>query len=283
MTQGILQIFRYREEDKEQDFPFRTAEIGGEVWFYVTDICKALGIGNPSDASRSLDRDDLDSIEGVDSLGKKQTFNITSEAGLYHLIFQSRKEGARKFKNWVTHEVLPSIRRTGFYKVGNKDFVRRFNENWDRVSPGYFSVISELHIRIFGRFEQLGYHLSEKSPKGEFIRPDISVGRMFAQFLRDAGIEDQHRHYLHWTPHGEFPARQYPNSLWHIYINFVETVWIPQNAHAYLAKRDKNALEYLPKLLETSDRYFVGDTSKKRGRPDKKLIQPIKEIPERVV
>ena len=283
MTQPILQIFTYDDGAYEHDLPFRTVDIDGEIWFYAVDVCKALGLSNPTMALKPLWADDLNTTDGVDNWGQKQTFNIVSEAGLYRLIFQSRKEGARKFQRWVTKEVLPSIRKTGSYKVGTPDFVKRFNENWDRVDDGYFSVISELYIRFFGRFEQIGYRISDKSPNGKYIRPDISVGMGFPKYLKELGMDDYHKYYKHWTPHGVFDARQYPNSLLQYYIEYVERVWIPQQALDYLKKRDPNALAYLPLLLERGTKPALSDTIKnKRGRPAKQIIPPINDTPDRV-
>lgn len=87
----------------------------GEPWFVAADVCAALGIGNTSDALRRLDEDEqaLVSIEGI-SRGNDQV-NIINESGLYSLILGSRKPEAKKFKKWVTSEVLPAIRKTGSY------------------------------------------------------------------------------------------------------------------------------------------------------------------------
>lgn len=87
----------------------------GEPLWVVKDVCKILGLGNPSEAIRRLDDDDLSSTEVIDSVGRKQQVTIVNEPGLYTLILGSRKPEAREFKRWVTHEVLPSIRKTGAY------------------------------------------------------------------------------------------------------------------------------------------------------------------------
>jgi prophage antirepressor-like protein len=71
---------------------------------------------------------------------------VINESGLYNLILSSRKPEAKRFKKWVTSEVLPSIRKTGSYNGRVPAFIRRYNENWDRVEAGYFLVISELVI-----------------------------------------------------------------------------------------------------------------------------------------
>ena len=241
-------VFIYQsEEEKTQHF--RTVEIDGEYWFYAKDVCEALGIANGRQAVRRLDTDDIRSMEVTNNLGREAKATIVSEAGLYQLIFQSRKEGAEKFKRWVTHEVLPSIRRTGGYGISNKPFIRRFNENWNRVTVGYFSVISELNIRLYGRLEQLGYTLKDHAPNGREIRPDVSVGRLFSKNLSLQSIEADYEDYLHWTQAGEFPARQYRNKHLPEFIRFIDEVWIPEHAEQYFKTRDPNALPYLPQLL----------------------------------
>ena len=110
---------------------------------------------------------------------------IVNESGLFSLILRSDKPQAKKFKKWVTSEVLPSIRRTGSYSPGGVPaFIHRFNQNWGRTDVGYFSVLSELAIRIWGRFEQIGYRMKESTAAGVELRPDISVGIRFAEWLR---------------------------------------------------------------------------------------------------
>ena len=88
----------------------------GEPWFVVKDVCVVLGHSNPSQMlSNNVDRDDISSAEVIDTLGRTQKASIINESGLYSLIMGSRLEGAKRFKRWVTAEVLPSIRKTGSY------------------------------------------------------------------------------------------------------------------------------------------------------------------------
>jgi len=95
----------------------RTTVIGGDPWFVGVDVCKALGILNPRDALGRLHSDGVGSADVIDRMGRTQTAKIINEAGLYELIFQSRTPFAVEFRRWVTHEVLPAIRRTGSYSV----------------------------------------------------------------------------------------------------------------------------------------------------------------------
>lgn len=86
----------------------------GEPWFVAVDVCKHLGLGNPRSSLALLDTDER-SVHTVDTPGGNQEMATVSEAGLYSLILRSRKPEAKEFKRWVTHEVLPAIRRHGGY------------------------------------------------------------------------------------------------------------------------------------------------------------------------
>jgi prophage antirepressor-like protein len=91
----------------------RTVVKDGEVWFVAKDVCEVIEIKNTTDALKRLDDDERARF----NLGRQGESNIVSEAGLYSLILGSKKQEAKKFKRWVTHDVLPSIRQTGSYSV----------------------------------------------------------------------------------------------------------------------------------------------------------------------
>jgi len=88
-----------------------------DPWFVLIDVCKILDIKNSRDASSKLDEDEKNTVAIADSLGGLQETTIINESGLYSLILRSRKREAKRFKKWVTAEVLPSIRKTGGYMV----------------------------------------------------------------------------------------------------------------------------------------------------------------------
>jgi len=110
---------------KLETFDFNTVPVrvllrDEQPWFVAADVCRVLELANVTEATRSLDGDELDSvIMNSGDQGRKTL--IISESGLYTLIFKSRKAEAKKFRKWVTAEVLPAIRRTGGYAlpVGN--------------------------------------------------------------------------------------------------------------------------------------------------------------------
>ena len=90
----------------------------GAPWFIAADLCSCLGIRNPSDALSRLD-DDEKGLGSTETLKGQQSLATVNESGLYALVLSSRKPEAKRFKRWITHEVLPAIRRTGSYAVPN--------------------------------------------------------------------------------------------------------------------------------------------------------------------
>lgn len=94
-----------------------TDETTGEPLWVAKDICKALEIEDHRSAIRKLDADEK-GVQDLPSLGGNQKTSVVTEAGLYNLIFRSNKPEAKPFKRWVTHEVLPTIRKTGSYGTG---------------------------------------------------------------------------------------------------------------------------------------------------------------------
>jgi len=116
-TDQLMRVFDY-----EGGHRIRTIIKDGEPWFVAKDVIEALGIGNVTETLKRLDEDEFSSTEVVDSAGRRQAMYIVNEPGLYSLILGARSfrdperaERVRKFKRWVTHEVLPSIRKTGAY------------------------------------------------------------------------------------------------------------------------------------------------------------------------
>lgn len=104
-----LQVFLYEGQQ------VRTVKNGAETWWVLKDVCTALNIANSRDAALRLDNDEKDDVGITDAIGRGQTTTVISESGLYSIIMLSRKPEAKKFKRWITHEVLPSIRKVGMY------------------------------------------------------------------------------------------------------------------------------------------------------------------------
>lgn len=92
----------------------RVIEIDGAPWFVLVDVCVVLAIGNPSMAASRLD-DDEKGISTIDTPGGQQEMITVNESGLWSLVLTSRKPSAKRFKKWITSDVIPAIRKTGSY------------------------------------------------------------------------------------------------------------------------------------------------------------------------
>jgi len=120
---SVPMIFNFHQVTPgiETSSAVRVVDINGEPWFVAADICSALELNNTSMAVAGLD-DDERGISEVDTRGGKQSATVISESGLYSLVLRSRKPEAKQFKRWITHDVLPAIRKTGSYSIALPDF-----------------------------------------------------------------------------------------------------------------------------------------------------------------
>ena len=148
-SQNLLSVGATSGDTPHQTFnfdhlPVRTVNRDGEIWFIAADVCAALEIVSSRQAVGRLD-DDEKGVCTVSTPGGRQEIMIVSESGLYSLILTSRKEEAKRFKRWITHEVLPAIRKTGGY--GNQDPERlklacaRASEVADRAARTVFGAV----------------------------------------------------------------------------------------------------------------------------------------------
>ena len=98
----------------------RVVQRDGEPWFVAADVCKALEISNPRMATERLDADEKNTVSLTDGNRGNPNMTIVNEPGLYTLVLGSRKPEAKLFKRWITHEVIPAIRKTGGYIAGQE-------------------------------------------------------------------------------------------------------------------------------------------------------------------
>ena len=146
----------------------RTLTIDGEPWFVAADVCRALEIGNPSMAVERLD-DDEKGISTIDTLGGKQRMTIINEPGLYSLVLSSRKPEAKAFRRWITHEVIPTIRKYGGYMT--KSLLEQVLENPNLIYEFARRMLAEQQ-----KNERLRQELDRAMPKADyydaFIHPE---------------------------------------------------------------------------------------------------------------
>lgn len=177
----------------------RTTVIGGEPWFVAADVCRALAIGNPSMALDRLDDDErtLISIEGA-SNGKP--VNGVNEPGLYSLVLGSRKPEAKAFKRWITHDVIPAIRKTGGYQVPQSPA--------EQMAQGILAaqkLLAERDATIAKQNERIAV----LTPKGIFAdavtasKTSILVGGL-AKLIKQQGIDIGQKRLFAWMRENGF-------------------------------------------------------------------------------
>ncbi len=143
----------------------RTVTIEGEPWFIGKDVAVALGYSNYRDAIKRHVHEDDKGVAKHDTLGGAQELAIINESGLYALIFGSKLESAKRFKHWVTSEVLPAIRKTGAYEVENISTEMKAILMHDRKIMGIEKRVDQIEndMPLFGcESDELSAHVKRK-------------------------------------------------------------------------------------------------------------------------
>lgn len=139
----------------------RTVLRDGEPWFVAKDVCEVLDIANSRDAVAKLDADERADVGISDTssngVTQKREMNVVNEFGLYQLILRSNKPEAKRFKRWITHDVLPSIRKQGYYStIKDEDLIaiisKRRREDATYLLEGLADERDKLNAE---RYEQL--------------------------------------------------------------------------------------------------------------------------------
>ena len=201
-----LQIF-----NNEEFGSVRTITKDNEPMFCLVDVCKALELEQVSRVKSRLKEDGVTNSKVIDRLGREQEATFINESNLYKVIFQSRKPSAERFTDWVTSEVLPSIRKTGSYAVpmttgeqiqllaqGNVELNQRVDKVEDKVRsleddmPLYGCEIDEVqkHVRRKG-VDVLGGKNSEAYHDGS-IRSKV-YSDIYSQLKREYGCVSSYK------------------------------------------------------------------------------------------
>lgn len=191
-----IQIFKNPEFGE-----IRTIEQDGEPWLVGKDVAQALGYQNGSrDINRHVDEDDRSVIEIMTVLGKRN-FVIINESGLYSLVLGSKLPTAKKFKRWVTSEVLPSIRKTGGYIAGQE-------------SMSDSELMAKALLVAKRQIDAKTAQIEEMTPKAVFAdavaasKTSILIGEL-AKILRQNGVEDMGQQRLfEWMRNNGFLIRR---------------------------------------------------------------------------
>ena len=177
-----IQIFK-----NEEFGTVRAMEIDGEPWFVGKDVAEILGYKETAKAVRTHIDDEDKGVSVLDTPGGKQNITIINESGLYSLILSSKLPSAKKFKRWVTSEVLPTIRKTGGYVSDEELFVNTYLPNVDSATKELF----KLNLRTI---RQLNEKIENDKPLVDFANQvsdscnaiDVSA---LAKLLNDENIK----------------------------------------------------------------------------------------------
>ena len=182
-----LQIFQNKEFGN-----VRAVVKDGEPWFVASDVCESLGLSNPTVSVNRLDADERSKF----NLGRQGEVNTVNEYGLYNLVLGSRKPEAKAFKRWITHEVIPAIRKHGGYLTPDK--VEEILTNPDSI----IRLATQLKEERAKRAEAEKV-IEEQRPKALFAdavsasKTSILIGAL-AKLIRQNGVDVGQKRLFEW-------------------------------------------------------------------------------------
>lgn len=209
MTERLPQVFNYQNDQQ-----VRTLTIDNQPWFVAKDVCEALEIKDVRRAVERLDDDERSLTPLVDSIGKKQEMYVVNEPGLYSLILGSRKQEAKNFKRWITHDVIPSIRQKGIYV-----------QTTDVQVPELLSKVNELETKL-NSFVTLDSHEQQMLQK--------AISRRVYEVIQDADVRKLGFSELHREIKDRFGVPSYRDVAkldFHIAMSYVKA-WVPKKVAA---------------------------------------------------
>lgn len=214
-----LQIFNYQSKQ------VRTVTKDGEPWFVAKDICDILELGNSRMALERLDNDEK-GVSLIDTPGGTQSIQVVNEPGLYVLILGSRKKEAKAFKRWITHEVIPSIRKHGAYMTPQK--IEEVLLNPDTIIQLATELKKERERRLALEPKAEAYDTfmdaSNLQPMND-VAKCLGIGRnkLFA-FLREKKIiRSNNTPYQEYIDRGYFEVKEKPIKMGDASFNYAQT------------------------------------------------------------
>ena len=185
MADNKMMIF-----ENEQFGRVRTVNIDENPWFVSVDVCTALGVSRT--AVRRLDEDEK-GVRSMHTLGGTQRLAVVNEYGLYNLILGSRKPEAKDFKRWITHEVIPSIRKDGAYMT---DAVIEHLEENPELVPEYLNHLRDENSRAKELRRQLDTvtgQLAIAQPKADYYNAYVNNedALCFRYVAKELGVSER--------------------------------------------------------------------------------------------
>ena len=218
-----LQIFNNPEFGS-----IRTVEIDGEPWLVGKDVAAALGYSNPRDAlAVHVDEEDKSAVAIHDG-SQNRNMTIINESGLYSLVLSSKLPGAKKFKRWVTAEVLPSIRKTGGYAIP-KDYPAALRALADAEEKRL--ALETVNASLTERVNVQQQQIAEMQPKASYYDVVLNCKDLVAisTIAKDYGWSANRMNtYLH-----EAGIQYKQGSIWLLYQKYAEQGYTSTKTHSY--------------------------------------------------
>ena len=245
-----LQIF-----NNDQFGQIRTAVKDGEPLFVAADVCRALEIQNHKDAIKRLDDDEKSGVVLTDPHGRPQETNCVTESGLYSLVLGSRKPEAKAFKRWITHDVIPAIRKTGGYVDNEQKFVETYLPFADANTKALFG-------QTLAQLRAANEQLEQQKPKVLFAdavsaaHTSILVGEL-AKLLKQNGVDiGQHRLFQYLRENGYLIKRR--GSDYNMPTQYaMERGWFEIKETAITHGDGHTSVNKTPKVTGKGQQYFI--------------------------
>ena len=217
--------------ENEEFGQIRTVMRDGEVWFVGKDVAEALGFTNSRDAIATHVFDDDKGVEIIDTLGGKQKMTAINESGLYALVFGSRLESAKRFKRWVTSEVLPAIRKTGSYDLEDLSPEMRAIFQLARDQKKTENHVKGLNVHVGdldGRVDNLENHMTidygQQTVLGDEVNKAVldALGGKYSNAYNEIGkkvfaeCNRDLKHYFHVNARNNVPKRRFEEAVQYI-------------------------------------------------------------------
>lgn len=198
----------------------RTVSLNNEAWFVLSDVCKSLGLSNPTIVASRIEEDERSKF----NLGRQGNATIINESGLYAVILRSDKPQAKVFRKWVTSEILPTIRKTGGYVSNDDLFINTYLPFADEPTKLLFrttlTTINQLNAKIerdkpLVEFADRVGDTSGLIDVGAFAKllhkQNIKIGRtrLFAWLREQKYLRHNNEPYQKWISSGIFQTREY--------------------------------------------------------------------------
>lgn len=240
-----VEIFDFKGND------VRTLLIEGEPWFIGKDVADILGYSRTAKAIQDhVEDEDKDAVPIQDSIGRKQATSIINESGLYGLILSSKLPAAKEFKHWVTHEVLPSIRKNGAYLTAEK--AEEILLNPDTIIALAQQVKKERTGRLIA--EQT---IGELQPKADYCDTILeSKGAVATSVIaKDYGLTPQSLNKILHDEHVQYKSGE----TWLLYQNLVDLGYTKSNTFY-----DNNGWAHVQTKWTQKGRLMINDLLKKK-------------------